>query len=124
MPANRINPTCLNHPSARAASGRGPAAPTRLRPAAPSRARARRTRRARRTCRTHRTHERAAPADRPERPIPVVTYPEDLPVSARRQEIARAIAAHQVVIVSGETGSGKTTQLPKICLNWDAAAAR
>ncbi|OZI74320.1 ATP-dependent RNA helicase HrpA [Bordetella genomosp. 12] len=53
---------------------------------------------------------------RPERPIPVITYPEDLPVSARRQEIARAIAAHQVVIVSGETGSGKTTQLPKICL--------
>jgi len=55
-------------------------------------------------------------APRPERPIPVVTYPEDLPVSARRQEIARAIAGHQVVIVSGETGSGKTTQLPKICL--------
>ncbi|WP_268577065.1 hypothetical protein, partial [Escherichia coli] len=51
-----------------------------------------------------------------ERPIPAVTYPEDLPVSARRQEIARAIAGHQVVIVSGETGSGKTTQLPKICL--------
>ncbi|HEY0297049.1 MAG TPA: ATP-dependent RNA helicase HrpA [Bordetella sp.] len=55
-------------------------------------------------------------APRPERPIPVIAYPEDLPVSARRQEIARAIAAHQVVIVSGETGSGKTTQLPKICL--------
>ncbi|MDH0093593.1 ATP-dependent RNA helicase HrpA [Achromobacter mucicolens] len=53
---------------------------------------------------------------RPERPIPAVSYPEDLPVSARRQEIARAIAGHQVVIVSGETGSGKTTQLPKICL--------
>ncbi|WP_312437958.1 hypothetical protein, partial [Achromobacter sp.] len=45
-------------------------------------------------------------APRPERPIPAVTYPEDLPVSARRQEIARAIAGHQVVIVSGETGSG------------------
>ena len=58
--------------------------------------------------------ERRAP--RPERPIPAVSYPEDLPVSARRQEIARAIANHQVVIVSGETGSGKTTQLPKICL--------
>ncbi|WP_026639407.1 ATP-dependent RNA helicase HrpA [Bordetella petrii] len=55
-------------------------------------------------------------APRPERPIPAITYPEDLPVSARRDEIARAIAAHQVVIVSGETGSGKTTQLPKICL--------
>ncbi|WPL81292.1 ATP-dependent RNA helicase HrpA [Bordetella hinzii] len=60
--------------------------------------------------------DRPERADRPERPIPVITYPEDLPVSARRQEIARAIAAHQVVIVSGETGSGKTTQLPKICL--------
>ena len=47
---------------------------------------------------------------------PPITYPEDLPVSGRRQEIAAAIAAHQVVIVSGETGSGKTTQLPKICL--------
>ena len=47
---------------------------------------------------------------------PLITYPEDLPVSARRQEIARAITEHQVVIVSGETGSGKTTQLPKICL--------
>ena len=94
-----------------------PAAPTRPRPAAPSRARARaeRAERGERAERTERT-ERAAPADRPERPIPVVTYPEDLPVSARRQEIARAIAAHQVVIVSGETGSGKTTQLPKICL--------
>ncbi|HEM7810637.1 TPA: ATP-dependent RNA helicase HrpA [Burkholderia multivorans] len=45
-----------------------------------------------------------------------MTYPESLPVSGRRDEIARAIAAHQVVIVSGETGSGKTTQLPKICL--------
>ena len=47
---------------------------------------------------------------------PQIVYPEDLPVSARREEIARAISAHQVVIVSGETGSGKTTQLPKICL--------
>lgn len=60
--------------------------------------------------------QNARRAPRPERPIPAVTYPEDLPVSARRQEIARAIANHQVVIVSGETGSGKTTQLPKICL--------
>ena len=49
-------------------------------------------------------------------PIPPITYPEALPVSARRDEIAKAIAQHQVVIVCGETGSGKTTQLPKILL--------
>ncbi|MEX3636921.1 ATP-dependent RNA helicase HrpA [Paraburkholderia sp. BR14320] len=49
-------------------------------------------------------------------PIPPITFPEALPVSGRRDEIARAIAQNQVVIVSGETGSGKTTQLPKICL--------
>jgi ATP-dependent helicase HrpA len=45
-----------------------------------------------------------------------ISFPEELPVSARRLEIAKAISAHQVVIVCGETGSGKTTQLPKICL--------
>ncbi|HEY2608297.1 ATP-dependent RNA helicase HrpA [Paraburkholderia sp. RL18-103-BIB-C] len=49
-------------------------------------------------------------------PIPPITFPEALPVSGRRDEIAKAIAENQVVIVSGETGSGKTTQLPKICL--------
>ncbi|MGD7179057.1 ATP-dependent RNA helicase HrpA, partial [Ralstonia pseudosolanacearum] len=49
--------------------------------------------------------------------VPPISFPEALPVSARRDEIARAVAAHQVVIVSGETGSGKTTQLPKICLS-------
>ena len=49
-------------------------------------------------------------------PLPPITFPEDLPVSGRRAEIARAIQENQVVIVSGETGSGKTTQLPKICL--------
>ncbi|WP_408203653.1 ATP-dependent RNA helicase HrpA [Paraburkholderia sediminicola] len=49
-------------------------------------------------------------------PIPPITYPEALPVSGRREEIAKAIAQNQVVIVCGETGSGKTTQLPKICL--------
>ncbi|MEK7323421.1 MAG: ATP-dependent RNA helicase HrpA [Pseudomonadota bacterium] len=48
--------------------------------------------------------------------LPVPTFPEELPVSQMRDEIARTIAAHQVVIVCGETGSGKTTQLPKICL--------
>jgi ATP-dependent helicase HrpA len=47
--------------------------------------------------------------------VPTITYP-DLPVSELRGEIARAIGEHQVVVVAGETGSGKTTQLPKICL--------
>ena len=51
-----------------------------------------------------------------ERARPVPTFPEELPVAARRDEIARAIREHQVVVVCGETGSGKTTQLPKICL--------
>ena len=45
-----------------------------------------------------------------------VTFPEDLPVAQRRDEIAAAIARHQIVVVQAETGSGKTTQLPKICL--------
>jgi ATP-dependent helicase HrpA len=49
-------------------------------------------------------------------PLPAITYPEELPVSGRREEIAAALRANQVIIVSGETGSGKTTQLPKICL--------
>ncbi|CAA9386376.1 MAG: ATP-dependent helicase HrpA, partial [uncultured Ramlibacter sp.] len=49
-------------------------------------------------------------------PVPRITFPESLPVSGRRDEIAEAIAQHQVVIVCGETGSGKTTQLPKIAL--------
>ncbi|MGW4090532.1 ATP-dependent RNA helicase HrpA [Nocardia sp. NPDC004750] len=48
--------------------------------------------------------------------VPEIRYPEQLPVTARREDIAAAIAAHQVVIVAGETGSGKTTQIPKICL--------
>ena len=45
-----------------------------------------------------------------------IRFPEALPVSGRKEEIAAAIAANPVVIVCGETGSGKTTQLPKICL--------
>lgn len=47
---------------------------------------------------------------------PKITYPENLPVSQKKQDILNAIRDHQVVIVAGETGSGKTTQLPKICL--------
>ena len=49
-------------------------------------------------------------------PVVHISYPAELPVSARRDDIAAAIRDHQVVIVAGETGSGKTTQLPKICL--------
>jgi len=68
------------------------------------------------------SNHRASPAaavaagPRPVSALPPITFPESLPVSARRDEIARAIAEHQVVIVCGETGSGKTTQLPKIAL--------
>ncbi|MEM1113011.1 MAG: ATP-dependent RNA helicase HrpA [Pseudomonadota bacterium] len=48
--------------------------------------------------------------------VPPISYPGDLPVVERREEIAAAISRHQVVVLAGETGSGKTTQLPKICL--------
>ncbi|WP_434339608.1 ATP-dependent RNA helicase HrpA [Motilimonas cestriensis] len=48
--------------------------------------------------------------------LPKVTYPEALPVTQKREDIANAIRDHQVVIIAGETGSGKTTQIPKICL--------
>src|SRR5216117_1610250 len=48
--------------------------------------------------------------------VPRPEFPPELPICARREEIAKAISSHQVVIVCGETGSGKTTQLPKICL--------
>ncbi|NUT36579.1 MAG: ATP-dependent RNA helicase HrpA [Hamadaea sp.] len=48
--------------------------------------------------------------------VPKIVYPEELPVSKRKDEILAAIRDHQVVIVAGETGSGKTTQIPKICL--------
>ena len=58
---------------------------------------------------------RGAP-ERTARPLADIRYPAELPVVERRAEIAALVAAHQVVIVAGETGSGKTTQLPKICL--------
>ncbi|WP_082598495.1 ATP-dependent RNA helicase HrpA [Kitasatospora sp. Root107] len=48
--------------------------------------------------------------------VPVITYPAELPVSQKKDDILAAIRDHQVVIVAGETGSGKTTQIPKICL--------
>jgi len=58
----------------------------------------------------------AARLERRRAQAPRPSYPENLPVSARREEIAAAIARHQVVVIAGETGSGKTTQIPKICL--------
>ncbi|GAB2566273.1 ATP-dependent helicase [Paractinoplanes abujensis] len=48
--------------------------------------------------------------------VPAISYPESLPVSQRKDDIAAAIRDHQVVVVAGETGSGKTTQIPKICM--------
>jgi ATP-dependent helicase HrpA len=79
-----------------------------------------------RPARPPRDGDARARADRPARnearkesvrnPLPPITFPEDLPVSGRRAEIAKTLMENQVVIVSGETGSGKTTQLPKICL--------
>ena len=48
--------------------------------------------------------------------LPAVSYPPELPVSQRRDDLLEAISANQVVVVAGETGSGKTTQLPKLCL--------
>lgn len=59
--------------------------------------------------------------DAPEQPtprqVPAMRYPEDLPVARNRGDIEAALQAHQVVVIAGETGSGKTTQLPKICLD-------
>jgi ATP-dependent helicase HrpA len=65
---------------------------------------------------TRRPREERAPREIVRTPLPTIVFPEDLPVSGRRREIAEALTKHQVIIVSGETGSGKTTQLPKICL--------
>ena len=45
-----------------------------------------------------------------------ITYPPDLPISQRRTELMKIIGENQVVVVAGETGSGKSTQIPKICL--------
>mgnify|MGYP001497085298 CR=1 FL=1 len=60
----------------------------------------------------------STPQPAPERAVPgQIDFPEALPVSERRDDIEAAIRDHQVVILAGETGSGKTTQLPKICLS-------
>ncbi|QRV02288.1 ATP-dependent RNA helicase HrpA [Arcanobacterium phocisimile] len=75
--------------------------------------------------RKNRHHQRAPRGPRPFTPeqlaarqaiVPAITYPAQLPVSARRADIMAAIKDNQVVIIAGETGSGKTTQLPKMCL--------
>jgi ATP-dependent helicase HrpA len=55
--------------------------------------------------------------------LPVPIFSEDLPINQRREEIAAAIRTHPVVVICGETGSGKTTQLPKICLSLGLGAA-
>ncbi|QOQ39663.1 ATP-dependent RNA helicase HrpA [Trueperella pecoris] len=72
----------------------------------------------RRTKRTPRGPRPFTPAELQARrdAVPTITYPAQLPVSARKADIAAAIEHNQVVILAGETGSGKTTQLPKICL--------
>ncbi len=85
-------------------------------------ARRSRSRSSRRNGPRQRPHRRPDPAELERRialrraNVPTISYPEQLPVSQRRDEIADAIRDHQVVIVAGETGSGKTTQLPKICM--------
>lgn len=53
-----------------------------------------------------------------------IHYPAQLPITARKDEIIRAVQEHQVVVVAGDTGSGKTTQLPKMCLEAGRAAGR
>ncbi|WP_207839215.1 ATP-dependent RNA helicase HrpA [Williamsia soli] len=66
--------------------------------------------------RGHRSRLSPAETERRRALVPTISYPPELPVSAAREEIAAAISQHQVIVVAGETGSGKTTQLPKICL--------
>lgn len=75
---------------------------------------ARRTRAPRRPNETAEAREARRAARRES--VPPITYPDELPITARADELVAAIRAHPVVIVAGETGSGKSTQLPKMCL--------
>src|ERR1700745_723525 len=83
-----------------------PAGSARLRSGRPGRSRSHAERAAARAA--ARAARRAA--------MPPITYPAELPVSQRKDDIAAVIRDHQVVVIAGETGSGKTTQIPKICL--------
>ena len=67
----------------------------------------------------NKSNQQNRPAPRRYEPLipEVITYPEELPVSERREDIMNAIRDNQVVIIAGETGSGKTTQIPKMCLD-------
>jgi ATP-dependent helicase HrpA len=64
-----------------------------------------------------RAHESVAFRQRRAKEVPIVKYPPDLPITSRKDEIVAAIRDHAVVVIAGETGSGKTTQIPKMCLD-------
>ncbi|WP_406867332.1 ATP-dependent RNA helicase HrpA [Paraburkholderia fungorum] len=118
--ANRNAPKTAREPRRGADDAQAPA-PSKNPPQGGRREAATAAQKAPQTGDAGRNTRREARPPRPQRvvepnPIPPITFPEALPVSGRREEIARAIAQNQVVIVCGETGSGKTTQLPKICL--------
>lgn len=118
--ANRNAPKTVREPRRGADDAQAPA-PRKNPPQGGRREAAAPAQKAPQTDEAGRNARREARPPRPQRvvepnPIPPITFPEALPVSGRREEIARAIAQNQVVIVCGETGSGKTTQLPKICL--------
>jgi ATP-dependent helicase HrpA len=93
-------------------------APAEARPTSPETRPGRSRSRRRKDQRPGNRRAEAQAAARAERraAMPPITYPPELPVSQRKDEIARAISENQVVIIAGETGSGKTTQIPKICL--------
>ncbi len=67
--------------------------------------------------RRHRSSSLFVSSSRDQSPFPFrLEFPPELPISARAEEITAAIQAHGVVVLAGETGSGKTTQIPKLCL--------